>query len=151
MIKILKAFFIVFLLCQNVFAVNCGSCERYNPKRQIEIDNMLETRLNLTNEQKNYIKEVRPKNRREIEPIVKQMQKKHDEIAKIYMLGLPKFQTDLRTAPLKAELVVLKQNAKTIRENHRKNFENILTDEQKIEFEKIKKELILKRTKQINK
>ncbi len=41
--------------------------------------------------------------------------------------------------------MILKQNAIRIKEEHKKRFEAILTDEQKIEFEKIKKEFANKK------
>lgn len=138
--------FIFFCSCsmQSCFA-HCDRPKYPAPKEQDKIDKMLETRLNLTTEQINYLKKVKPKNRKEIENAIKKMELKRDEIRNVYLLGLPRFQTDIRTAPLKAELVILKQNADKLKENHRKDFENILTLEQKLEFEKIKKELAIKK------
>ena len=110
-----------------------------------QFDKMLDERLNLTQEQKNYIKQNRPKHIKEMERTVSEMEKLHTKIKNIYLLGIPKYQADLRTAPYKAELAILKQNAQKQKMQNRKNFENILTKEQKIEFEKIKKERVQKR------
>lgn len=144
----IKLAFIFILFC-SCFIENCSAhCNKPKypvTKEQDKIDKMLETRLNLTTEQINYLKKVKPKNRKEIENAIKKMELKRDEIRNVYLLGLPRFQTDIRTAPLKAELVILKQNTDKLKENHRKDFENILTPEQKTEFEKIKKELANKK------
>ena len=110
-----------------------------------QFDNMLDERLKLTQEQKNYIKQNRSKHIKEMEKTISQMEDLRKKIKNVYLLGLPKYQTDLRTAPYKAELAILKQNAHKQKMQNRKNFENILTPEQKQEFEKIKKERAQKR------
>ena len=109
-------------------------------KEQKEFDKMFEQRLNLTEEQKEYIKQTRPKHRKEMEKTISEMEKLHKKIKDVYLLGLPKYQADLRTAPYKAELALLKQNAQKQRAQNRKNFENILTKEQKAELEKMRNE-----------
>lgn len=109
-------------------------------KEQKEFDKMLEQRLNLTEEQKNYIKQNRPKHIKEMKKTISQMEDLRKKIKDVYLLGLPKYQADLRTAPYKAELALLKQNAQKQKAQNRKNFENILTSEQKVELEKMRKE-----------
>ena len=79
-----------------------------------------------------------------MEPIIKEMQSLHDEIKSIYNCKYHKFQADIETAPLKAQLALSKQKADKLRMEHRKNFEKILTPEQKIEFEKFKNEFSTK-------
>ena len=114
-------------------------------KEQKEFDKMLDERLNLTSEQKNYIKTNRSKHIKEMERTISKMENLHTKIKNVYLLGIPKYQADLRTAPYKAELALLKQNAQKQKAENRKNFENILTKEQRVEFEKIKKERMQKR------
>lgn len=114
-------------------------------KQQREFDKMLDNRLKLTQEQKEQLKANRIKHFKEMDKIVSRMQVLHDKIRNVYLTGIPPFQADLKTAPYKAELVLLKQNVDKLKQEHRKSFENILTQEQKLEFEKIKKELALKR------
>ena len=108
--------------------------------RQAKMDNMLNQRLNLTTEQQAQLHKNRSEQRKEMEKIIKQMNNKHDEIRNVYSTGMPKYQADLKTAPQKAELVILKQNADKLREQNRKNFESILTKEQKQEFQAMRKE-----------
>ena len=114
-------------------------------QEQKEFDRMLDDRLKLTDEQKKYIKTQRPKHIKDMEKRILEMEHLHKKIKEVYMLGLPKYQADIKTASMKDELAILKQNADKQKLENRKNFENILTKEQKIEFEKIKKELELKR------
>ena len=89
-----------------------------------------------------------------MEKIIKEMKKKHEAIRNVYLSGIPKFQADVKTAPYKAELVILKQNANKLRQKNRKNFESILTTEQKAEFQILKQEFSKKHhnkeTKEIN-
>lgn len=114
-------------------------------KERKQFDKMLEERLNLTNEQKNYIKQNRPKHIKEMERTISKMESLHKKIKDVYLLGLPKYQADLRTAPYKTELALLKQSAQKQKAQNRKNFENILTKEQKAELEKIRNERRQKR------
>ena len=72
------------------------------------------------------------------------METLHSKIKNVYMLGIPKYQADIRTAPMKTELGILKQNAMKQKAQHRQNFENILTKEQRVEFEKMRKEFLQK-------
>ena len=109
-------------------------------KEQKQFDKMLDERLKLTPEQKNYIKQNRPKHIKEMEKTISKMENLHKKIKNVYMLGIPKYQADLRTAPYKAELAILKQNAQRQKAENRKNFENILTKEQKLELEKMRQE-----------
>jgi len=139
---------IILLTTSCSFAHNCENKNfPHKPtfKEQRQIDKLLNEKLNLTQEQQAVLKENRSKHRREMEKIVKDMQDLHDKIRNVYLTGIPKFQADLKTAPLKAELVILKQNADKLRAEHRKAFEDVLTDEQKVEFELLKKEI--KKTK----
>lgn len=149
-IKILPILFILFLNAQFVYAHNCPYCEynnRPNYIKQKQIDKMLDERLKLTDEQKDVLRKNRSIHQKEMNKILADMEKKHTQIRDIYYSGIPKFQADIKTAPMKAELYILKQNADKLRIEHRKTFENILSDEQKIEFELIKKQRAQKRIK----
>ncbi len=116
-------------------------------KEKKEFIQLLDERLKFTPEQKAILKQNRKKNRKEMEKIVKEMEKLHNEIKSIYQSKIPKYQADIKTAPKKLQLVLLKQDADNLRKKHREEFEKILTENQKIEFEKIKKEYILKNKK----
>ena len=106
-----------------------------------KMDKFIEQRLNLSDEQIKILKSKRQKNIKELEKIIAKMEINHKKIRDIYLLGLPKYQADIKSAPYKMELVMLKQNADSIRNQNRKEFEAILTNEQKAEFKKLKNEL----------
>lgn len=141
--KILTILVVIFISSNMVTAHDCDKKNISNKptfKEQRQFDKFLNEQLNLTETQQDQLKKNRSKYRREMEKIVDKMQKLHDEIRDVYLTGIPKFQADLKTAPMKAQLVSLKQEADKLRTEHRKTFENILTTEQKIKFEEIKKE-----------
>jgi len=140
----------VFLNISNAEAHNMDCCHnvKYIQNDQKEIDKMLDSRLHLTDEQKKYIKDNRPGHIREMKKTVSAMEDLKRKIRNVYLTGIPKYQADLRTATMKLELVMLKQNADRQKTENRKNFENILSPEQKIEFEKIKKEFNVKNNAQ---
>lgn len=115
-------------------------------QKQIKnFDALLDSRLHLTKEQKELLKQNRAKRHKDMKKVVSRMQELKEKIRNVYLTGIPPFQAELRTAPYKAELVILKQKINIIREERRIEFENTLNQEQKIEFEKFKKELAQKR------
>lgn len=114
---------------------------RPSSKEIKRLDKFIEERLNLTPEQIKLLKANRQKNFKKLEKTIDKMEANHREIRNIYMLGIPSYQADLKSAPYKLELVILKQNADAIRHQNRKYFESILTPEQKAEFKKLKSEL----------
>lgn len=100
-----------------------------------------EKRLNLTEEQKNYIEINKEKDREKIKPIIKKIHKKRID----YMMLETNQEIDEESKikqkkELKNEIKELKLQADNCRKENMKNFEAILTEEQKIEFEKIKAE-----------
>ncbi len=109
-------------------------------KEKKKIDKIYETRLKLTNEQIEVLKQIRIKHRKEMEKIISRMEFLHNKIRNVYLSGIPPYQADFRTMHYKAELVLLKQNADKLKQGTRKKFEAILTPEQKQEFEKMLKE-----------
>lgn len=139
--KISLIIFTIFITTYNALAhdFDCTkSLERKKHNKQV--NEFLIEKLNLTQEQQNELKKYQSQHRKKMKSIIKEMQEEHDKIRNVYLSGIPKFQADIKTAPSKAHLVILKQNADKLRKENRKNFENLLTDEQKIEFEKLKKE-----------
>ena len=144
-----KKFFIllttIIISTANVLAHECHHEEfqKSTFKQKVEINAQLNERLNLTSQQQAQLRKNRAEYRKNINDIIEKMEKLHLNIRDIYYSGIPKFQADLKTASMKTELVLLKQNANKLREEHRKNFIKILTPEQKIEFQNFKKELLL--------
>ena len=125
--------------------------QKQSPKQQKQWENIINERLNLTEEQQIKLRENKQLHKKEMGKIVEKMQIQHDKIRDVYYSGIPKFQADIKTAPMKAELVILKQNADKLRQENRKNFKSILTEEQAIEFEKLKEEIKTKHTQETKK
>ena len=73
-------------------------------------------------------------------PVMEKIKAKHLEIKKIADSDLSDTKKEQKINALERELLALKQQARKIRTENMKEFESILTVEQKAEFEKIKKE-----------
>ena len=129
---------IPFLL---IFSLNtvCFAYQQQYPQNRKNI--MYDQRLNLTTQQKQYLEQRRPTQIREMQNTVGKMQNVHDRIKDVYQdQSIPRYQAEIKTAPMKAELAILKQNADRQKEQNRKDFESILTKEQRAEFERIRQE-----------
>ena len=141
--KIISVLSILIVLSASVQAHECYNKDIPSKPsfiQQKKMDNLLNERLQLTQEQQEQLRKNRSESRKEMEKIIKEMKKKHEAIRNVYLSGIPKFQADVKTAPYKAELVILKQNANKLRQKNRKNFESILTTEQKAEFQILRQE-----------
>jgi len=113
-------------------------CAKQFPQKA-ERPNIAE-RLNLTDEQKQQAHEIRMQGHEKMKPVFEKMQLTKQEIKKINESDLTQDEKDAKIIPLKDEVKKLAQEAKKIRIENTKQFEAILTAEQKLEFEKIKQE-----------
>ncbi len=151
---------LLFILISGLFFINLSAdaqqmhygkmkpiSKQEHEQRIKKFDEMIAKRLNLTDEQKTKIAKDKKKNQKELQKIFNEMKKEQREIRNVYLTGIPKYQADIRTSASKAKLALLAQKAKAIREENRKNFESVLTPEQKIEFEKIMQEMREKKHK----
>ena len=129
------------------YSAQTQACQEVQPLKKPsfqevrKMDALLNEKLDLSEEQQDLIDKNRAQHKKEMSKVIKKMETLHDKIKEIYIIGIPKFQADLKTAPMKAELVKLKQEADRLRMEHRKSFENILNEEQKSKFEDFKKEM----------
>ncbi len=113
----------------------------YGPYEHANRQAEFEKKLNLTEEQKKQIEENRQKDHEKIKPIVEQIKQKRQEIrSTIESATLTDEEKSKKTADLLKELDALKLQADNLRKENMKNFENILTEKQKKDFEKIKQE-----------
>lgn len=100
-----------------------------------------EKRLNLTEEQKQTIEANKIKDREKMAPIMKDIREKQKSFRAIDTNpDLTAEQKQKEKQKVKAEIKALKVQADNCRKENMKNFENVLTPQQKTEFEKIKKE-----------
>ena len=96
--------------------------------------------LNLTEEQRQKAHEIRMKGHEQIKPVFEQIKAKKQEIKEIKMSNLSEEKKQKKIEPLKNDLRKLKTEVRKIHEENMKEFEAILTPEQKAEFEKIKQQ-----------
>ncbi len=100
----------------------------------------LDERLKLTEEQKKQAHDIRMQGHKKMKPVFEKMKAKKEQIREIKKSDLSQEQKAKKIEPLKKDLKKLKQEARKIRMENTKEFEAILTPEQKAEFEKIKQE-----------
>ena len=100
-----------------------------------------EKRLNLTEEQKAQIEKNKQKDKETMKPIFDKMKENKQAIKAIHKdATLSPEDKVVKSAEYEKELIDLKVKANELRKENMKNFENILTDDQKAEFAKIKEE-----------
>jgi len=97
-------------------------------------------RLGLTEEQKQKLDRQRNEDLKEIKPILEEMSAKRTEFENIANSNMPQIEKEAKILKLKSEMRDLKAKADEKRSRNMKRFEAVLTDEQKVEFEKIKQE-----------
>lgn len=101
----------------------------------------IEKRLKLTDEQKEKIKLQKEQDHEKIKPIMDQIIEKKKDFKNILDdKSLSQEAKDQKLKELKTSLKELKEQADSIRKENFNNFENLLTEKQKKEFEKIKSE-----------
>ena len=100
-----------------------------------------EKRLNLTEEQKLKIEANKQKDKEKMKPLFEEMKAKRGELRSIRLNpALSDLEKSKKSAVIEKDLIDLRVKADELRSNNMKNFENILTKEQKVEFAKIKEE-----------
>ena len=119
----------------NVKTEQTKVCPKKMPERP-----KLDDRLNLTEEQRQKAHEIRMKGHEQIKPVFEQIKAKKQEIKEIKMSNLSEEKKQKKIEPLKNDLRKLKTEVRKIHEENMKEFEAILTPEQKAEFEKIKQQ-----------
>ena len=99
-----------------------------------------EKRLKLTDEQKAKVKEIHQNGFKEIKPIMDKIELKREELKAIKRSQLAPEEQASKIVQLRKELRTLRHQAREVQMNNMKEFESILTDKQKTEFNKIKEE-----------
>lgn len=97
-------------------------------------------RLGLTEEQKLKAKEIRLEGRKKIEPVIRQIKSREQEIYMVKKSNLDEKAQEEKLNSLNADLKALHKQAHDIRIENMKNFENILSAEQKKTLKEMKHE-----------
>ena len=100
----------------------------------------LDEKLKLTDEQKKQAHDIRMKGHEKMKPVMQKMKAKHKELNEVINSNLNETKKEQKINAIERELLDLKQQARKIRTENMKEFESILTAEQKTAFEKIKQE-----------
>ena len=111
--------------------------KKFDKKQRPSIDE----RLKLTEEQKKQAHEIRMQGHEQIKPVFEKIKAKKAEIKEIAEnTKLSDEQKTKKIDALEVDILKLKQEARKIRMQNTKDFEAILTPEQKAEFNKMKQE-----------
>lgn len=105
-------------------------------KRKAEMD----ARLKLTEEQKCIIEKNRQESRQKMKPLFEDLKTKKMKLNEINNSTLSKEEKDKQINALKSDIHNLKTQLHKLREENMKNFEAILTPQQKVEFKKMRQE-----------
>lgn len=99
-----------------------------------------ERRLNLTEVQKLKAKQLRQKGHEKLKPIMEEIKAKKQEAEMVRRSRMAVRMQEERLAEIDAELAVLEKKAKEIRKANMKEFESILTRQQRKTLKEMKKE-----------
>lgn len=105
-------------------------------KRKAEMDK----RLNLTDEQKQKLDKNRELDKKKMEPILKDIRAKKEQIRAITESNVSQAEKSKKIEMLKSDIRKDRDKLHQIREANMKKFESVLTPIQKTELEKIKQE-----------
>lgn len=121
---------------------NFGMRPPFHSKEEMEAKKAeIDKRLNLTEEQKAQIEKNKEKDRNKIKPVIEKIRADRKELHEIYTNEtLTRAEKDKKAAKVKKDLSKQKNLADKYRKENIKNFESVLTPEQKTEFAKIKQE-----------
>lgn len=107
---------------------------------RLQRENAFEKRLGLTDEQKVKAKEIRIKGHEKMKPVIEEIKAKKQEAKMVKMSRIAVQVQEERLAVIDAELKVLEKKAHDIKKSNMKEFESILTREQKQILKQMKKE-----------
>lgn len=109
-----------------------------NHKNQREA--AFERRLGLTEVQKLKAKQIREQGHAKLKPVMEQIKEKHQEAEVIKLSRISVQMQEEKLAVIDEELKVLEKQAQEIRKSNMKEFESILTRDQKKTLKEMKKE-----------
>lgn len=143
---------LLVLLFVGVFAISAANAAENQmqkpvptrPANMIELrkarEAAFEKKLGLTEEQKAQARELRIKGHEKMKPIMDQIRDKKKEAEMVKMSRIAIRDQEARLAVIDAELKKLEKQAMEIRKSNFKEFESILTREQKRTLKQMKKE-----------
>lgn len=113
---------------------------RMTEQQRIKHEQVFEQRLNLTEEQKQKSKELRLQSREKMKPIMEQMKVREHQMQLVKDSNLTTEEQEKKLNSIKSDMKTLHKQAHDIRVENMKNFEEILTTEQKKTLREMKQE-----------
>lgn len=107
---------------------------------RLQRENAFEKRLGLTEEQKVKAKEIRKNGHEKLRPVIEEIKLKKQEAKMVKMSRIAVEVQEERLAVIDSELKILEKKANEIRKSNMKEFESILTRNQKRILKQMKKE-----------
>ena len=153
--KKLVALLTVVLLSSSLVQAEVQKTNTVNPKtppkmteqQRVNRQQAFEQRLNLTEEQIQKSKELRLESRKKMKPVIKKIKACEQEMQTVKASNLTEEEKTKKLNKLESDMKSLRKQAHDIKVENMKNFENILTKEQK----KTLKEMRQKGKKNFNK
>ena len=144
--KILTILGVIFLISTEVSAAECfkGPCGNPPPpptkQEMAQREKAFEQRLGLSEEQKAQAKLLRKQGFEKIKPVIDKLKARENEFEMVKGSTLAQEEKDTKLNTLKEDIIGLKKQAHDIRKENMKEFESILTPEQKKIFKEMKQE-----------
>lgn len=141
-----KIFIITAILISSLLSVYATEAviqpkqEKSQISTKVRRENAFEKRLGLTDEQKIKARDLRIKGHEKIRPIIEEIKLKKQEANMVKMSRIAVQAQEEKLAIIDAELKVLEKKAHDIRKANMKEFESILTRDQKKILKQMKKE-----------
>lgn len=145
-----KIFVLLFAICLTTSLVQAKipeenmkrppMCPKMTEQERIQREKAFEQRLGLTEEQIQKAKKQRLEGREKIKPVIEKIKSKEQEIETIKKSNLSEQEQSEKINTLNSDLKALHKQAHDIRIENMKNFENLLTDEQKKTLKEMKQE-----------
>lgn len=139
-IFVLMSALMITAATSSVFAIEkCGNCppppapptKQELAERHAQREAAFEKRMKLTEEQKIKAREIRKQGHEKLKPVFDEIRSKHQEIEMVKLSRMAVQAQEEQLAKLDEELKVLEKKAQEIRKANMKEFESILTKEQK--------------------
>lgn len=142
-----KFLILVAVVCMSFIDVNAADSsntvsevQKKSVNVRLQREAAFEKRLNLTEEQKAKAKDIRVKGHEKLKPVIEEIKAKKQEAKMVKMSRIAVQVQEERLDAIDKELKVLEKRAHDLRKQNMKEFESILTREQKKTLKQMKKE-----------
>lgn len=136
----ITAIFLTLIISEAAESEKNANSQLVQTNAKIQRENMFEKRLGLTEEQKIKAREIRIKGHEKMKPVIEEIIAKKQEAKMVKMSRIAIQVQEERLAVIDTELKILEKKAHDLRKANMKEFESILTKEQRKILKQMKKE-----------